>query len=160
MCVPPSVRVGRTRTHAPPPDASDTIAAVDWAVKQATRVTRRPSVINLSLRFAPSDVLDAAVAAVRPLPHLTPSHLISPSQAVRAGVHVTVSAGNAGADAATQSPARAPAALCVGATQLNDSVAPFSNYGPLVDVFAPGQHVVSAYINGAPRLALPAGVLT
>ncbi|KZV97054.1 serine protease [Exidia glandulosa HHB12029] len=107
---------------------SDTIAAVNWAIEQVTTVTNAPSVITMSLRFDPSDVLDAAVTA-----------------AIDAGIHVTVSAGNAARDASSQSPARAPAVTCVGATGINDTIAYFSNVGPLVDIFSPGLNVVSDY---------------
>ncbi|KZV97046.1 subtilisin-like protein [Exidia glandulosa HHB12029] len=119
---------------------SDTIAAVNWAAHQAARVTKKPSVISISLKFDPSDVLDAAVTA-----------------AVRAGVHVTVSAGNANADASTQSPARARAAICVGGTQINDTMASFSNTGSLVDVMAPAQHIVSDYIGGVDSTTVMSG---
>lgn len=110
---------------------SDTIAAVNWATQQVTRVTKRPSIITMSLKFDPSDVLDAAVTA-----------------AVKAGVHVTVSAGNAGVAANTQSPARARAAITVGATDINDKISRFSNFGSAVDIFAPGETIISAYIDG------------
>ncbi|EJD54174.1 subtilisin-like protein [Auricularia subglabra TFB-10046 SS5] len=110
---------------------SDTIAAVNWATQQVTNVTKRPSIITMSLKFDPSDVLDAAVTA-----------------AVAAGVHVTVSAGNAGVSADTQSPARARAAITVGATDINDKISRFSNFGSAVDIFAPGESIISSYIKG------------
>lgn len=107
---------------------SDVIAAVNWVVAQARR-TRRPSVINMSLHFTASDALDAAVTA-----------------AVDAGVHVVVAAGNSNLEVDYWSPGRAPAAITVGASTIDDRNAPFTNFGPLVDIFAPGTFVVSASI--------------
>lgn len=118
---------------------SDAIAAVDWVVKEAAK-THVPSVINMSLRFPPSIVLDDAVTT-----------------AVKAGVHTTVSAGNAATLSDTQSPARAEAAITVGATDMLDKVAYFSNYGPGVDIFAPGQQIASALNNDITWYTLKSG---
>lgn len=66
---------------------------------------------------------------------------------VAAGVVPIVAAGNEDQDAANDSPASAPAAITVGAIdQRNDRKASFSNFGPLVDIFAPGVGVLSAGI--------------
>jgi hypothetical protein len=66
-----------------------------------------------------------------------------PTQAVAAGVHVVVSAGNNNEDANGHSPARAPSVITVGATTIGDARSDISNYGPVVDIFAPGQNVIS-----------------
>jgi subtilisin family serine protease len=50
-------------------------------------------------------------------------------QATAAGVHVAVAAGNEGDDACNSSPARAPTAITVAASNINDEAAFFSNYG-------------------------------
>ncbi|EJD40475.1 subtilisin-like protein [Auricularia subglabra TFB-10046 SS5] len=105
------------------------IAAVNWVVARARR-KRRPTVINMSLHFTASDALDAAVTA-----------------AVDAGVHVVVAAGNSNLEVDYWSPGRAPAAITVGASTIDDRNAPFTNFGPLVDIFAPGTFVVSASID-------------
>lgn len=52
------------------------------------------------------------------------------------GVHVVVAAGNSNTDAASTSPARAPSAITVGASAINDARSSFSNYGSVVDIFA------------------------
>lgn len=108
--------------------SSDCIIAINWIINQA-KITNRPSIINISIKFPPNDLLDAVV-----------------TDAVNAGVHVVVSAGNVASDASTQSPARASAATTVGAMDITDSMAPYSNFGPLVDIFAPGSAITSAYI--------------
>ncbi|KAI0760470.1 peptidase 1 [Fomes fomentarius] len=111
---------------------SDTIAAVDWVTEQATTVTHRPSIGTISLRFSPSDVLDTAV-----------------TNAINSGVHITASAGNAASLSSTQSPARAEAIITVGAVSIADRISSYSNYGPGVDIFAPGDNVLSSYIGSS-----------
>lgn len=106
---------------------SDVVAALDWVVVNA----RRPAVLVLSATTSASPTLDAAVEA-----------------AISAGIPVAVAAGNARSDACLFSPARAPGALTVGASTPDDLVAFFSNQGRCVDVFAPGQDVVSASHEG------------
>ncbi|KAH6890937.1 serine protease [Coprinopsis sp. MPI-PUGE-AT-0042] len=54
--------------------------------------------------------------------------------------------GNANDDAANWSPGRVASAITVGATDIYDNRAGFSNYGPVVDIFAPGVDVISAGI--------------
>lgn len=65
---------------------------------------------------------------------------------IAAGVTVVVAAGNDDADASNYSPASAPNAITVGATDISDNRASFSNYGAVLDVFAPGVDVKSAWI--------------
>ncbi|KAF8607032.1 serine protease [Ceratobasidium sp. AG-I] len=112
---------------------SDEIAGIDWAVKHAL-ATRRPSVINISIISGADPAVDAAV-----------------TNAVALGVHVVVCAGNDNADARNYSPARARNVITVGATNINDrrwvwSPTSGSNWGPGVDIFAPGEDVPSTWI--------------
>jgi subtilisin family serine protease len=82
-------------------------------------------VINMSLGGSTSIPMDVAVEA-----------------AVGAGVVVVTSAGNDYGNAAcNQSPARAPSAITVAATNRLDQRASFSNLGSCVDLFAPGKPV-------------------
>jgi hypothetical protein len=68
-------------------------------------------------------------------------------KAKAANVLISVAAGNSNADACHFSPAFAPAAITVGATQIGDTRASFSNYGTCIDIFAPGKNVLSAWWN-------------
>ncbi|KAL2823881.1 peptidase S8/S53 domain-containing protein [Aspergillus cavernicola] len=62
------------------------------------------------------------------------------------GVLSVVAAGNENADASNTSPASAPNALTVAASNRANSRSSFSNYGRVVDVFAPGEDILSAWI--------------
>ena len=104
--------------------ASDIIAGLDWVVGEKPS---GPAVVNLSLGGDPYPPLDDAV-----------------ERTVAAGVPVVVAAGNDDVNACQQSPARAPHALTVAATDSKDRRAPFSNFGSCVDLFAPGVAVRSA----------------
>ncbi|WP_307835593.1 S8 family peptidase [Paractinoplanes ferrugineus] len=102
---------------------SNIIAGVNWVTKNA----KKPAVVNMSLGGTPSKALDDAV-----------------TRSINSGVVYVVSAGNDHKDSCKQSPARASAAITVGATDANDTRASFSNYGSCLDIFAPGARIVSA----------------
>ena len=57
---------------------------------------------------------------------------------VNAGVTTVVAAGNSNTDAANTSPARVGVAITVGAATIADAKASYSNYGSVVDIWAPG----------------------
>jgi hypothetical protein len=65
--------------------------------------------------------------------------------AITAGVTVVVAAGNDGLNANQFSPSRVAEAITVGATTSSDARASFSNFGSVLDLFAPGQSIISAY---------------
>lgn len=81
--------------------------------------------------------------------------------AVKAGVHVVVAAGNDGQNACGVSPAEAGGsqgpAIAVGSIGFNNTVSDFSNTGPCVDVYAPGEQIISTYINGPQATAYLSG---
>lgn len=107
---------------------SDILSGMDWVQKQAAS-SGHPSVASMSLGGSASTAVDSAVAS------LTGN-----------GVHVVVAAGNDGVDASNTSPARAPSALTVAASNITDTRADFSNYGAPIKVFAPGVNVTSTWI--------------
>ncbi|EOO01749.1 putative serine protease protein [Phaeoacremonium minimum UCRPA7] len=65
---------------------------------------------------------------------------------ISAGVFLAVAAGNNNANAANYSPASESTVCTVGATDSNDARASFSNYGSVVDIFAPGVDILSSWI--------------
>lgn len=68
--------------------------------------------------------------------------------ATQAGIFVVAAAGNDNVDVKGVTPASSPFVCSVGASDVNDSKAPFSNYGSMIGVFAPGVGVQSAWIGG------------
>jgi len=109
--------------------SSSVVAGINWAVASHPG---GPGIINLSLGGGANSAVDDAVAA-----------------ATRAGLVVVAAAGNSGADACNFSPARAPSAITIGATDKNDSRASYSNFGSCVDMYAPGTGITSTWISGA-----------
>ncbi len=105
---------------------SDVIAGINWAVANKPA---GPSVISMSLGGGASQLLDNAVNA-----------------AIAANITVVVAAGNSNANACNYSPARVPNAITVGATDIRDALATFSNTGRCVDISAPGVNITSAWI--------------
>ena len=79
-------------------------------------------------------------------------------RAVAAGFTVIAAAGNEHQNACTLSPAHMGelnGVITVGATTKNDRRASFSNFGPCVDVYAPGVRIPSYHLNS--RLANATG---
>jgi len=101
------------------------VAGIDWVTANHSS----PAVANMSLSGYYSQALNDAVAA-----------------ATHAGVFFSVSAANAAEDACSYSPASAPEATTVGATDEFDTEASFSNRGPCVDIWAPGVSITSAAV--------------
>lgn len=99
------------------------IAGIDWV----TRHAKKPAVANVSLGGYRNAQLDAAVR-----------------NSIASGVTYTVAAGNDGLPAGLYSPAAVKEAITVGATDKKDARAGFSNFGPALDLFAPGVAITSA----------------
>lgn len=74
---------------------------------------------------------------------------------VNAGVFLAVAAGNDNKDAANYSPASEPTVCTVGATTSGDAKSSFSNYGSLVDIFAPGTSILSSWIGSTSATVSP-----
>jgi len=74
--------------------------------------------------------------------------------AYKAGVLSVVAAGNSGWDAKEFSPASSKDALTIGAIDKTNTMAYFSNYGRLVDIFAPGVDVESTWIGDSNKESL------
>lgn len=100
------------------------IAGVDWVTSNHIK----PAVANVSLGGGASTALDTAVR-----------------NSIAAGVTYTIAAGGSNQDAANFSPARVAEAITVGASTISDARASFTNFGSVVDIFAPGSSILSAW---------------
>ena len=111
-------------------DITTLLAAVDYVTRAKKKKPERPVVVNMSLGVdigtTSYNILDEAIAA-----------------SIAEGVIYVVAAGNDGRDVSTYSPGHVEGVITVGAYNMDGSVSSFSNYGPLVDVFAPGENIVS-----------------
>lgn len=107
----------------------------------ASNATKGKSVMNMSLGGPASQVVNDAIERLFSL-----------------GVVPVVAAGNEAQNAANDSPASSPNAITVGAIdQTNDRRASFSNFGRVVDVFAPGVDVESVGITNDTATATLSG---
>ena len=108
------------------------ISGIDWV----TANHGGNAVANMSLGGGANQAVDDAVR-----------------KSAASGVFYAVSAGNSGADACGQSPARAGAGtdngiMTVAATDSSNREASWSNYGRCVDIWAPGVNVESTWMGG------------
>jgi subtilisin family serine protease len=103
---------------------ADVIAGVDWV----TRNARKPAVANMSIGGAANTALDTAVR-----------------NSIASGVTYGVAAGSSASDARNYSPARVAEALTTAATNINDCTHPSSNYGPAIDMYAPGVNIIGPW---------------
>ncbi len=104
------------------------VAGIDWVAQNHSG----PSVANMSLGGGADDALDEATRG-----------------AIASGVTFAIAAGNSGADAAGFSPARVTEAITVAASDNADAQASFSNFGAVVDIYAPGVDITSSWNDGA-----------
>jgi subtilisin family serine protease len=109
---------------------SGVIKGIDWVTANADK----PAVANMSLGGGASNALDSAV-----------------KQSANSGVFYAVAAGNSGASACNESPARAGThngVATVAATNMGDNEPSWSNYGNCVDIWAPGVSILSTRKGG------------
>jgi hypothetical protein len=125
------------------------IAGIDWATRDAA-AGGRPAVALMTLGGSANQAFNDAI-----------------TRSINANVHYSVVSGGSNADACAFSPGSTPLATTVGATDANDAKASFSNYGPCIDVWAPGVNITSAWgtsdtaystISGSTASAHAAGV--
>ena len=103
------------------------LAGLDY-VMRIIPVRGRPAVVSMSLRGSYTQSVNDTVQ------NLTHN-----------GIPVVVAAGNDASDACLWSPASTPGAITVAGSADGDELYPATNYGPCVDIFAPGHIVKGAY---------------
>jgi len=114
-------QTGRTST-------SVILNGINWTISDSS--SKPVATANLSLGGGYTSTLNSGVASL-----------------ITNEIHTTVAAGNETQDACTKSPASEPSVLTIGATDQNDAIAYFSNYGSCVDFFAPGLDIISTLPN-------------
>lgn len=103
------------------------VSALDWIPRKG----RRPFVASMSL---------GSEGKVRSLERAMNS-------ATSAGLTVVVAAGNENDNACGYTPAFVNSAIAVGSTTSRDARSSFSNFGPCVDIWAPGSSIISASVS-------------
>ncbi|KAH7034607.1 alkaline protease [Microdochium trichocladiopsis] len=102
----------------------------NWAVNDIISKSRQSrAVINMSLGGGFSSAFNSAV-----------------NSAYSSGVLSAIAAGNSNTNAANTSPASAANAITVGSIDSSWRRSSFSNYGSVLDIWAPGTSVLSAWI--------------
>jgi len=115
---------------------SDIIAAINYIADWKTKNPTLPTVVNMSIGGPPFKPLDDAINTL-----------------INKGVSVVVAAGNESMDARYSTPARVTGAITVGAYDVStNAMASFSNYGSVIDIWAPGTYIDSTSLNNSYRV--------
>jgi subtilisin family serine protease len=106
---------------------SSILAGMNWVASNAVS----PAVVNMTLGSSLNNTINAATTNL-----------------VNSGRTVVVAAGSSNADACNYSPASATGVLTVAASLNNDNRASFTNYGPCVELYAPGGSITTTNNTG------------
>jgi serine protease len=112
---------------------ADVLTGIEWMINDHDGST--PAVANMSIGRSFSAVMNSAVAS-----------------AVADNISVVIAAGNFNRDACSYSPASEPLAITVGGINQADGKVSSSNFGPCIDLFAPGTDIVSPSMHSATSL--------
>jgi len=108
---------------------SDIILGIEWCVRHGMNV------VNMS--FGMKTRSRSLLAAV--------------NNAYQAGVLIVASSGNEGLIGTIDYPARYSQTIAVGATNRRGKIAGFTNRSSMIDIYAPGERIVSAWLRGRHR---------
>lgn len=123
--------------------SADAVKGLDYVIKQHDQRRNEPGFVGSVASLSWS------------LPSRSPTVDRIINSAIDAGIHVSVAAGNRGDDACKATPAanggagadgNGGKAVTVGSVNPNDVVSGFSNTGQCVDVYAPGEGIISTWI--------------
>ena len=111
------------------------IDGVNWVLNDVSG----PAVVNVSVGGGVEACLSCDLAAIDSVFQLL----------VDQGIPVVAGAGNGPSDVCSlRTPARLPDAITVGASSIDDAIATRSNYGACIDIFAPGENVLTTKMGG------------
>ncbi|KAF1941591.1 subtilisin-like protein [Clathrospora elynae] len=120
--------------------SSDTMAGLDFVIKSHTKRKTQPGFVGSVMSM--SWGLQGRAKAVD-------EFVLAASEA---GIHASVAAGNDGADACTSTPAGLgganSAVVTVGSVNIDNEVSTFSNVGKCVDIYGPGEQIISSWSTG------------
>lgn len=108
---------------------SDIILGIEWCVRNQMNVVN----MSFGMKTRSKSLLNAV------------------NYAYRSGVLIIASSGNDGRIGEIDYPARYNQTIAVGATNQQRRIASFTNRSGLVDIYAPGDHIVSAWLRGKHR---------
>ena len=103
------------------------VAGIDWVTANAVE----PAVAIMSLGGGVDAAIDSAT-----------------QRSIASGVTYAIASGNSSTNACNFSPARVPEAITVNSSNRSDARSSFSNFGTCTDIFAPGEGITSAWLNG------------
>lgn len=100
---------------------------IDWIKENA----KKPAVVNVAIGIMQHEVLDQKIR-----------------DSIESGIVYVIEGGADSSDVSGSSPSRVREGIIVGASDCEDSMASFSNYGEGLDIFAPGVDIVSSAMKG------------
>ncbi|MFC5701285.1 S8 family serine peptidase [Cohnella faecalis] len=109
---------------------SDIVLGIDWCVRNHIDVVN----MSFGMRTRSKSLLNAVAGAYR------------------SGVLIVASSGNDGRKEEIDYPARYHQSVAVGAINRQGRIAAFTNRSPLIDIYAPGERISSAWIRGKHRI--------
>lgn len=110
---------------------SRVLEGLEFVLEDSKAKNRSPAVVSMSLSTPRSEAINEAVRKL-----------------ADSGISVVTAAGNTDADSCGFSPASEPTSITVAASNIDDTRPTFSNSGECVDMFAPGQDILSAWNTG------------
>jgi cerevisin len=120
--------------------SSDTIAGMDWVKENHKKRKTQPGFVGSIMSMSwglqgTARAVDEVIAG-----------------ALEEGIHVSVAAGNDGADACGSTPAHLGGAnsnvVTVGSVNIDNEISTFSNIGKCVDIYGPGEQILSSWSTG------------
>ena len=120
--------------------SSDTIKGMDWVIDRHNKRKSEPGFVGSIMSMSwglqgTAGSVDEVIAG-----------------ALEAGIHVSVAAGNDGVDACGSTPAHLGGGnsdvVTVGSVNIDNEVSSFSNVGKCVDIYAPGEQILSSWATG------------